>query len=166
MGCVCAGPGPIRDCSDDLRGRPWSDCQGAITSRTQGRNRLVRANIDHPAATPLTQLLELSFGPRVVVAEEFTIPGAQRVIIYGSWAARYGGHAGPPPNDIDVLVVGKVDRADLYEAADRAQARFGLQVNPVVRGIEQWHEPSAALVAQIQASPHVVAFDADEAATG
>jgi hypothetical protein len=37
-----------------------------------------------------------------------------------------------------VLVVGKLDRADVYDGADRAQARLGIQVNPVIRAAEQW----------------------------
>lgn len=132
------------------------DEAGLILSRTLGRNRLIRANTAHPAAVALRQLLEVTFGPRVVVAEEFAIPGAQEVVVFGSWAARYDGQAGPPPNDIDVLVVGKVDRADLYEAADRARARLGIEVNPVMRSPQQWDNPVDALVTQIKASSHLV----------
>lgn len=49
-----------------------------------------------------------------MIAEEFPIPGAEQVVIFGSWAARCAGEAGPPPHDLDVLVLvlGKVDRAD------------------------------------------------------
>lgn len=135
------------------------DEAGLITSRTLGRNRLIRANADHPAAGALTQLLEVTFGPRVVIADEFAIPGAERVVLFGSWAARYAGQVGPPPRDIDVLVIGKVDRADLYEAADRAAARLGIEVNPVVRSVKQWDDPSDALVAQIQASAYTSVLD-------
>lgn len=138
------------------------DQAGLITSRALGRNRLVRANARHPAAKALTQLLEVTFGPRAVIAEEFAIPGARAVVIFGSWAARYAGEAGPPPNDIDVLVVGQVDRADVYEAADRAQARLGLEVNPVVRSIKQWTDRADALVAQINSSAHTIVVDSPE----
>ncbi|MGH3383530.1 MAG: ArsR family transcriptional regulator [Nocardioidaceae bacterium] len=140
------------------------DEAGLITSRTLGRNRLVRANNNHPAALALTQLLEVTFGPKAVVAEEFAIPGAQQVVIFGSWAARYAGEVGPPPHDIDVLVIGKVDRADLYEAADRARARLGIEVNPVVRTPQQWDDPADALVAQITASAFSVVLDNRELA--
>lgn len=138
------------------------DEAGLITSRTLGRNRLLRANADHPAAPALTRLLEVTFGPRVVVAEEFAILGAEQVLIFGSWAARYAGQAGPPPHDIDVLVVGKVDRADLYDAADRAHASLGIEVNPAVRSVKQWNDPADALVAQIKASAFTVVLDTAE----
>lgn len=83
-------------------------------------------------------------------------------MIFGSWAARYAGQAGPPPHDIDVLVVGKVDRADLYDAADRAHDRLGIEVNPVVRTMKQWDNPSDALVSQIKASAFAVVLDTRE----
>jgi hypothetical protein len=64
----------------------------------------------------------MTFGPHDIIAEEFAnIPGAERIIIFGSWAARYTGHPGPPPNDIDVLVIGHTNRSDVFDAADRAQ---------------------------------------------
>jgi DNA-binding transcriptional ArsR family regulator len=132
------------------------DEAGLITSRALGRNRLVRANTAHPAAPALTRLLEVTFGPKAVIAEEFAIHGAELVMIFGSWAARYDGQGGPPPHDIDVLVIGDVDRADVYEAADRAQARLGLDVSPVVRSVTQWADPGDALVGQIKASPQAV----------
>lgn len=140
------------------------DEAGLIASRPSGRNRLLRANTSHPAAPALTQLLEVTFGPKAVVAEEFAIPGAKQVLIFGSWAARYAGQAGPPPHDIDVLVVGKVDRADLYDAADRAHARLGIEVNLVVRTTKQWDDQSDALVSQIKASAFAVVLDTRERA--
>ena len=136
------------------------DHAALVKSRTLGRNRLIRANPDHPAAEPLTRLLQVSLGPRVVIAEEFGIAGATVVLVFGSWAARYEGEHGPPPNDIDVLVVGTVDRQDVYAAADRAAARLGMEVNPVVRSAAQWSGGTDALVAQIKASSHVTVLDA------
>lgn len=138
------------------------DAAGLITSRALGRNRLLRANTNHPAAASLTQLLEVTFGPKVVIAEEFAVSGAEKVLIFGSWAARYAGVAGPPPQDIDVLVVGKVDRADVYDAADRSHVRLGIEVNPVVRSAKQWTDEADALVAQIRASAFTVVLDAAE----
>jgi DNA-binding transcriptional ArsR family regulator len=137
---------------------------GLVDSRTQGRNRLIRANMTHPAAPALSRLLEVTFGPRVVIAEEFIIPGAILVGIFGSWAARYQGADGPPPHDIDVLVVGTVDRADLYDAADRAQARLGIEVNPVVRTPQQWRSPNDPLTTQVKASAFVSLSEMPEVA--
>jgi len=126
---------------------------GILQDRTLGRARLVRANLTNRSAAPLTQLLQATFGPQTVIGQEFDLVGADRVLIYGSWAARYHGTPGPPPNDVDVLVVGTVERAGVYDAADRAQVRLGMQVNPVIRTPEQWADDADSLVLQIKTSP-------------
>jgi hypothetical protein len=77
------------------------------------------------------------------------------VAIYGSWAARYEGIPGHAPHDIDVLVIGEVARRDLYEAAERAEQRLGLQVNPVLCSRSRWIAASDALIQQIRSSPLV-----------
>lgn len=130
---------------------------GLLSARAVGRSRLLAANSDSRAAEPLTRLLELTFGPKVVVAEEFAeVRGAELVLIFGSWAARYEGTEGAPPGDVDVLAVGRPARAVVYEAADRAQERLGIPVNPVMRTPEQWTSGSDTLVEEIRSSPHVV----------
>jgi hypothetical protein len=134
---------------------------GLLQDRALGRARLLRANMSNRAAAPLTQLLQVTFGPQTAIGEEFDLTNAEQVLIYGSWAERYHGTPGPPPNDVDVLVVGDLDRADVYDAADRAQARLGMQVNPVIRTPDQWANDADSLVLQIKASPTV-----DVTATG
>jgi DNA-binding transcriptional ArsR family regulator len=136
---------------------------GLIRDRTIGRNRLLAAATDHRAAVPLTQLLAVTFGPLAVVADEFAaVSGIESAHIYGSWAARYEGTPGPPPADVDVLVIGRPSRTDVYAAADRAQDRLGIPVNPSIRSPAQWQDLSDALVQQIKTSPLVTVIDLDE----
>jgi hypothetical protein len=91
---------------------------------------------------PLTHLTLVTFGPQTVVADELAGLGAEQVLAYGSWAARYHGETGDLPVDIDVLVVGDgIDRTDLYAVAERAEARLGMPVNPVLRPAGSWDEP-------------------------
>lgn len=128
-----------------------------VSESPLGRNRLLEANLNHPAAEALGRLLEVTFGPRQVVALEFDdVPGVDRVLIFGSWAARYSGEVGRAPRDIDVMVIGdNVDRAELYAAADRAQQRLGIPVNPVMRTQSQWDDASDRLSAQVRTQPWV-----------
>lgn len=128
-----------------------------VAETTLGRNRLLWANPSHPSARWLTGLLETMFGPPHVIQEEFgAVPGADRVMIFGSWAARQAGQSGAVPNDIDVMVIGdNVDRADLYAASDRAQDRLGMPVNPVLRSHAQWADPTDRLSVQLQTQPLV-----------
>jgi predicted nucleotidyltransferase len=136
-----------------------------LRDRPVGRSRLLSANQAHPAHAALTRLLELSFGPHTVVEDEFAgLDGVKQVLIFGSWAARYDGVEGPPPADVDVLVVGNPARADVYEAADRAQARLALPVNPVIRSGKQWQEGAETLIAQIKSRAHVVVHPTGEPA--
>jgi len=136
---------------------------GLIDDRSVGRTRLLTAATGHRAATPLTQLLAVTFGPLTVVADEFAeVRNVESVHIYDSWAARYEGVPGPPPSDVDVLVIGRPSRTDVYAASDRAQDRLGIPVNPSIRTRAQWLDPSDALVRQIKESPYVDVLDSDD----
>jgi predicted nucleotidyltransferase len=130
---------------------------GVLTTRKVGRARVVRANTANPSVAPLTQLTLVTFGPQTVIGEEFAPLGAQRVVVFGSWAARYHGEVGPLPADIDVLVVGDgMDRADVYAAAERAEARLGLSVNPVLRPAGSWADAAGdPLLTEIQSRFYV-----------
>jgi DNA-binding transcriptional ArsR family regulator len=136
---------------------------GLLLRREVGRSALVRANPGNRATRPLAELLLLSWGPLQVVAEEFSgLEGAEQVLIFGSWSARYHQHPGKPPHDLDVLVVGRPGREDVYAAADRAQQRLGMPVNPVIRSADAWRLASDPLVRQIQSSPLVAVLTPDD----
>ena len=127
---------------------------GLVAARTIGRSKLLRANTDSPYFTPLAQLALMSFGPPLVIGEEFAdVEGAEQVLIFGSWAARYEGQAGPAPHDVDVLLIGTPDRDDAYEAARRAEQRLGREVNVTIRGTEQWHSGTDGFTQQLRSSP-------------
>jgi DNA-binding transcriptional ArsR family regulator len=139
---------------------------GLLTRRQIGRSAIVRANPANRATGPLAELLLLSWGPLHVVAEEFAdLKGAEQVLIFGSWAARYLQQPGQPPHDLDVLIVGQASRRDVYDAADRAQQRLGMPVNPVLRTGNAWRHASDPLVQQIQASAVVAVLTPDRDGT-
>jgi hypothetical protein len=119
-----------------------------------GRARLVSADSASRYTRPLTELLTLAFGPHLVIGEEFG-SHATAVAIYGSWAARYEGIPGHAPHDIDVLVIGEVARRDLYEAAERAEQRLKLPVNPVMCSRSRWIAAPDPLIQQIRSGPLV-----------
>lgn len=128
---------------------------GLLVDRRIGRNRMVRANLDSRASRALTELLMISFGPRTVIAEEFAgMKGVDQVVIYGSWARRYRGEVGREPADVDVMVIGSPERDEVYDAAERAEHRLGVPVNPTVRSADAWRDESDALV--LTAKPDAV----------
>jgi DNA-binding transcriptional ArsR family regulator len=125
-----------------------------VRARSVGRTKLVRANEDSPYFRPLAQLAVMSFGPPLVISEEFGSLGhVNQVLIYGSWAARYAGESGPAPRDVDVLVVGMPDRDAVYEAARGAEQRLGREVNVTIRSVQQWESASDGFTRQLRSSP-------------
>lgn len=151
---------PLTTVQDEVnRLLPW----GLIRERRQGRNRLLSANPDSVYAPPLTQLLMISYGPHLVIGEEFAIAGVEEAVIFGSWAARYAGESGLPPRDIDVLVVGTASAMDVEMAADRAERRLGVPVHPTRCRPEQWADDADwLLMREIRARPYTIAFSRQE----
>ena len=122
--------------------------------QTVGRTKLLSANESSPYVRPLTQLVLMSFGPPLVISEEFgTVSRIEQLMIYGSWAARYEGEVGPAPNDIDLLVIGRPDRDEVHEAALRAQQRLGREVNVTLRTRDAWDKASDGFTRQVRSSP-------------
>jgi len=53
------------------------------------------------------------------------------------------------------LVIGEVAHRDLYEAAERAEQRLGLQVNPALCSRSRWIAAADPLLQQIRSAPVV-----------
>lgn len=112
---------------------------GLIVERRHGNLRLLRADTTTVIAGPLTDLLALTYGPAAVLPPLFQpIPGIEEAYIYGSWAARHAHQPGPPPQDVDVLVVGSADDDTLYDAARTAERTLGREVNVTRISSESW----------------------------
>jgi predicted nucleotidyltransferase len=125
-----------------------------VTVRQVGRSKLLRANQDSPYFRPLAQLAAMSFGPPLVIKEEFgDLEGVEQIFIFGSWAARYAGESGPAPHDVDVLLVGVPDRDAAYDAARQAEQRLGREVNVTIRSTEHWRSGSDGFTRQLRSSP-------------
>lgn len=145
---------------------PGPSRPGGLSSRRLGNTRLVTA-AQSPLTQPLTELLLRSFGPTQVVAEELVaVAGIEEVYLFGSWAARYAGEPGPAPPDIDVLVIGAPDRDDLYEAAERAQARLAREVNTTIRSSTWWCEGGDGFHAEVTSRPLVPVRRSESSTTG
>lgn len=109
---------------------------GLVTQRRHGNLRLIKA-ADTRMTRPLTELLALSYGPLEVVPHVLdAVDGIRDAYIFGSWARRYRGESGPPPDDVDVLVVGTADLDDLDDAGRRAEAELLRPVH-IVRVLPQ-----------------------------
>jgi predicted nucleotidyltransferase len=112
---------------------------GILRDRRVGRSRLVASRTDTPVAAPLADLMAATFGPLPVLSEALAgFAGVRRAYLYGSWAARYKGEPGPPPADVDVLVVGDPDPDALFDLAEEASRRLRREVNVHRVPAEAW----------------------------
>lgn len=142
---------------------------GLIKTRKRGNLRLIRAVIDSPLTRPLTDLLAVTYGPLPVLADLIAnVKGITEAYVYGSWAARYRGEPGPPPADVDVLVVGFPDPDDLDEVAEKAQVTLRRPVN--IRRIrpETWNASNSTdpFIASVKSRPLVAIVDRRKGRTG
>jgi DNA-binding transcriptional ArsR family regulator len=127
---------------------------GLVVTEHIGRSKLVHANLESPYARPLAELVTIAFGPPQVLGEEFAdVPGIEGLAIFGSFAARAAGEPGPAPADIDVLVLGRPDRDEVYAAARRAEQRLGRPVNTTVRSSDAWELATDGFARQVKSSP-------------
>lgn len=127
---------------------------GILRTRRIGRSRLVTTDPGWPAAEELGALVVKIFGPVRVLGQILgLIPGVENVFIHGSWAQRYLGTKGPPPNDLDVLVLGHPDPDDIDGAMRDARTRIAVDVNILVRSRQAWMRAEDGFIRMVKASP-------------
>ncbi|WP_462417083.1 hypothetical protein [Kytococcus sp. Marseille-QA3725] len=137
---------------------------GVLVDRQEGRNRMVRADPEHPLFAPMQEIIAATYGPVPVLRGLLEgIEGVRSAHVFGSWAARRSGETGPFPNDLDLLVVGAARRRDLARAADAAGQALGLEVNVTRLTPEEWEadEPSP-FVRTVRSRPLVTLLPVDD----
>jgi DNA-binding transcriptional ArsR family regulator len=128
---------------------------GLIRSDRIGNTRLIEANAESPYVDDLRSLLQKVYGPAALVGTLLSVvPDIDEAFIYGSWARRYRGESGPPPADIDVVVVGDADPAVVYAAAREAERLLRRDVDPLIVTASEWERP-AGLLRRIKEGPLV-----------
>jgi predicted nucleotidyltransferase len=133
---------------------------GLLRERRAGNTRLVAANTASPYFEPLVQILGRAYGPAVAVPQELEeVPGIEQAVIIGSWARRYQGEAGPPPNDVDVIVVGSPPPRSLRRANARLEEQLGVPVQLTVVTPEEWAEQPTGFLQNVHSSPYLTVLD-------
>lgn len=133
-----------------------------LSERRIGRNRMVRANPDHPLTEPLTELLAATYGPLAVLPDLLAeVEGIRQAYVYGSWAERLTGVAGPPPQDLDVLVIGDPSRAALARLQQAASQALAVEVNVSRLAAAEWEDPTLAFTRTVRAGALVPVHGGD-----
>ncbi|MFE6558517.1 MarR family transcriptional regulator [Nocardioides sp. NPDC057767] len=126
---------------------------GLLVDRRVGRTRLVRGNEQSPLLAPTREILLTVTGPAVLIREALEgLDGIERAFIFGSFAARAKGEPGPPPNDIDLMVIGTPDVRAVYEVCREVSASVGRTVNPTIMSPEEAEEQTGFLE-EVRANP-------------
>lgn len=128
---------------------------GLVVSDRVGTQRLVRPDDRSPFYPDLRALLLKAFGPVTVLRPLLTpIDGIEEAFIYGSWASRYRGEPGPPPADIDLMVIGEPAVDDIYAAAAAASRELGREVSVTILSPDEWRR-SSGFTDNVRAGPAV-----------
>lgn len=137
---------------------------GILRSTRVGRQRHLRPNVDSPFYEPLRDLLARSYGPpRLIAAALAPVAGVEQAYIYGSWAARYVGQSGPPPHDIDILVVGEPSRRDVVRVALELSTELALEVAPHIVTAAAFEQEKTGFLRTVKQGP-LIALDLRDAA--
>ncbi|MDQ4069884.1 MAG: winged helix-turn-helix domain-containing protein [Actinomycetota bacterium] len=130
---------------------------GVVVTRALGRNTLVAPNWSLPWAKDLSAILAKTVGVLGRLGDELSgVPAVEEAYVFGSWAERYTGEPGPPPRDVDVVVVGGASLRAIRRACAVVERELDVEVNAVVVDRERWlaDEPEP-FVAQLKGRPLV-----------
>ena len=130
---------------------------GLVVTQTQGRNVLVTANWALPWAHELQSILIQTVGVLGRLTGALSkLNQIEAAYIYGSWAARYLGEPGPPPRDIDVLVIGNAALRDVRNACKPVEDELRIELNPAVVTADRWKaRKPEPFIAQLREHPLV-----------
>lgn len=111
---------------------------GLVLDRRVGRARMVRCNRTHPLTPALSDLLRLTYGPPTLLPAILKdVDALERAYLYGAWATRRSGKPEPYPKNVDVLLVGDVQRACLERATSAAARALRQDVRFTVVGRDE-----------------------------
>lgn len=128
-----------------------------LRERRVGNVRLLRANDESPYFRPLRDLLETAFGAVPLLREALEhVAGVEAVAIFGSFAQRLADRSGPPPADVDVLVIGSPELSAVYVACRQVAREVDRPVNPTVFSLDEWRGDDYRVIYRIALERHCV----------
>lgn len=129
---------------------------GLVRSERIGRQRLLRPDESSPFHASLHDLLLKAYGPATIIGPALgSVPGIEEAYLFGSWAARYLGEPGPPPADIDVMIVGVPSRVRVGRALGPLADALGRDVNETILSAARWRDAGEGFVREVKRGPLV-----------
>ena len=129
---------------------------GLVRSERIGRQRILHPDTDSLYFDELSGLLLKALGPANLIGPAVAeLQDVGQAVLIGSWAARYLGETGPPPGDIDVLLIGSPEWGAVSRLARELTSVLGQEVNPTILSREQWDDQTDGFVRQVRREPRL-----------
>ena len=127
-----------------------------VTEKTFGRARLIQVNSKHLLYESVKQLVSYSYGPLAVLPSAlYSIDGLERAFIYGPYAAHLKHELGPDLHEVDLLLIGYMNRIEASKAAERVEGYLGRAVNVQFVGSQEWLKGETDFVKEVRSRPLV-----------
>ena len=127
---------------------------GYLNERKLGRSRVMSPDPGHPLHEAIRRIVLYGYGPKAAIESAFGgVKGVEKIVIHGSWAARYLGIEGREPEDVDVVVVGTPDPGAIHRAAEDATRRTGRPINAAVISPDRWTAADDGFIATVRSRP-------------
>ena len=122
-----------------------------VTQRTIGRARLIQVNTKHELHDAIRKIVAFSYGPAAVLpAALYGIEGLEQAFLYGNYAAFLKREQASDSPEIDLLLVGYVNRIEASNAAKRVEGYLDRSVNVKFVGSQEWETNSSDFVAEVK----------------
>ena len=125
-----------------------------VTQRTIGRARLIQVNTKHELHDSIRKIIAYSYGPAAVLpAALYGIEGLEQAYLYGNYAAYLKKEKASDSPEIDLLLVGYVNRIEASNAAKRVEGYLDRAVNVKFVGSQEWETSSSDFVVEVKKRP-------------
>lgn len=126
-----------------------------VIQRTVGRARLIQVNTKHEVHDAIRKIVAFSYGPAAVLpAALYGIEGLEQAFLYGNHAAYLKRECASDSPEIDLLLVGYVNRIEASNAAKRVEGYLDRSLNVKFVGSQEWETESSDFVVEVKSRPY------------
>jgi DNA-binding MarR family transcriptional regulator len=125
-----------------------------VVQRTIGRARLIQVNTKHELHDAIRKIVAFSYGPAAVLpAALYGIEGLEQAFLYGNYAAYLKREQASDSPEIDLLLVGYVNRIEASNAAKRAEVYLDRAINVNFIGSQEWAAETSDFASKLKRNP-------------
>ena len=115
---------------------------------------MIQVNTKHELHDAIRKIVAFSYGPAAVLpAALYGIEGLEQAFLYGNYAAYLKKERESDSPEIDLLLVGYVNRIEASNAAKRVEGYLDRSVNVKFVGSQEWENSSSDFAANLKSHP-------------